>query len=809
LSRIIATPSGGPEALEPSKDLSPALSIPFPSEFPESQIDGLTTHFLDQTTEPIPLIAIMAGGLAYRAGRVGIMGLNMAGFSGAPLSLASRAGGLFSEVAAFELTHRALQNTNHPSPELWSWSAQGGLREGLLTSLIAFGTLRGVGAFAQTQNLVFQHLVQSSALVSARQASAALEIGPPPEGNLSSQFLNAEATTLQVTAGMGLSHRLIPGIHVFERGMELSLRNRDRNLGARPSFVEPSFAYATVTEPFDESLGRAENPSLLLSTHVFSVKNGLSGENGPSRSLSNEQARELKARFTPQFPSMEDPNIYSDEIIERALGTPSQLPHFHERLLEAISRASQRGTLSQRHTADAIKRTFHFDSLHTATGTLENALLQLLMGQMMLEENPTRRNEALHNLFQAMDQGLSRPVLEDLFSHWGSLEEWRSGTSPLYPPSFFVRHEGILRQELAAYPLRQKVQILNFLYQEFENNPSRTQGAMEYFGEARAEGQYDPADIDAAFQYARRVPFGRVVLRRMLSIFLTNDVPAKLRELTETPNPAHNTLNLVRKGRSHGIDPETLAKAINGSRHTAYLRDMRLARKVVAVTEEMASYFERPLENRQRDRNRFYQVIQTFLRSGAELTPEALMDLINVNPTLQTQRIRERWRSQAFQLRFPPDSEMDELLKKWRHVSLEVSHLFYGGEGLRPDQILMRPFPPPAANRPADTFSRNVQLTHHARGLVHESEHWSHFRGRFEGIEAGGEAFPILGLGREGRLTTEIMALLEDNQWVTLNVTDTDREIAQRLGLNLPLYFRALADHGYFGKTNERLAREW
>jgi len=60
-----------------------------------------------------------------------------------------------------------------------------------------------------------------------------LGIEPRPNGTLAEQFLHAEATNLQIGAGMALAHRFAPGINALERGLDLTLRIR--NVGAAGS----------------------------------------------------------------------------------------------------------------------------------------------------------------------------------------------------------------------------------------------------------------------------------------------------------------------------------------------------------------------------------------------------------------------------------------------------------------------------------------------------------------------------------------------------------------------------------------------
>ena len=181
--------------------------------------------FVHQASDWKSLAAMMAGGMAYRAGRMGMAGLG----SGNLIRTASVGLGLTAEVSAFELTHRGLtskfeiRNSKSEVSNLWRWSGNGGLRQGLLASLITFGTLKGAGRLGTGQNLLVQHLFQDSAMVLGHQGSAALGWAPRPKGSLAEQFLHAEATNLTLGTGMSLAHRMAPGILALERGLDLSL----------------------------------------------------------------------------------------------------------------------------------------------------------------------------------------------------------------------------------------------------------------------------------------------------------------------------------------------------------------------------------------------------------------------------------------------------------------------------------------------------------------------------------------------------------------------------------------------------------
>jgi|GEM_PF-7077248 len=198
---------------------------PVPLSAFQAQTDALVGGFTSQATDWRSLASMAAGGLAYRAGRIGVMGLG----SGNLLRAASLGLGLGAEVSAFEITNRALQSVGTPLHQehsnLWRWSGVGGIRQGLLQSFITFGTLKGAGRLARSENLLVQHLFQDLGMVLGHQTSGALGWATRPAGTLAEQFLQAEVTNLQIGAGMALAHRFSPGMQALERGMDLSVRS--------------------------------------------------------------------------------------------------------------------------------------------------------------------------------------------------------------------------------------------------------------------------------------------------------------------------------------------------------------------------------------------------------------------------------------------------------------------------------------------------------------------------------------------------------------------------------------------------------
>jgi aspartate/methionine/tyrosine aminotransferase len=207
----------------------------------QSQVDGLVGSFTQQATDWRSLAAMMAGGMAYRLGRIGMVSTGLQGNQILSVGL-----GLGAEVTTFEMTNRSLTSlTGDPSrnSNLWRWSGQGGIRQGLLSSLITFGSLKGAGRLAQGENVVVQHLLQDTGMVLGHQFSGAIGVLERPTGTLAEQFFHAEVTNLQLGAGTALSHGLTGGrLQALERGLDLSLRATDGDTWVSGS----AFAMATV-----------------------------------------------------------------------------------------------------------------------------------------------------------------------------------------------------------------------------------------------------------------------------------------------------------------------------------------------------------------------------------------------------------------------------------------------------------------------------------------------------------------------------------------------------------------------------------
>src|SRR5262245_2237660 len=156
-------------------DRNPTISPPKENLSPlQAQVDAAVGGFVHQATDWRSLAAMTAGGLAYRAGRIGAMGFG----SGHLVRMSSAVLGLTAEVLAFELTHRGLSSPRPENPNLWRWSGPGGLAQGFSQSFITFGALKGAGHLSRGQSLVVRHGLQDAAMVAGHRAAGDLGIAP-------------------------------------------------------------------------------------------------------------------------------------------------------------------------------------------------------------------------------------------------------------------------------------------------------------------------------------------------------------------------------------------------------------------------------------------------------------------------------------------------------------------------------------------------------------------------------------------------------------------------------------------------------
>ncbi len=181
--------------------------------------------FSREATNFTSLASIMAGGLAYRLGKMAGLQFCSTLFSSNLTrmipGLLAPVMGLAAEVTAFQGTDRLLQSLQHGNENLFRFSGENGFVQGWRNSFVDFGMMKGVGHLLQSSNIILQHLAQDFSMVAGHQATALLGFTSRPEGNFLDQMVHAEITNLQLGVGGRFSafatgHRL----RTLERSME-------------------------------------------------------------------------------------------------------------------------------------------------------------------------------------------------------------------------------------------------------------------------------------------------------------------------------------------------------------------------------------------------------------------------------------------------------------------------------------------------------------------------------------------------------------------------------------------------------------
>ena len=794
----------------------------------------MTGGFRDLLSDGTSLAAMLVGGLGYRLGRVGTMAFG----TSHGIRALSVGVGMVTEVSAYELAHRGLISVVgarsprpqfvsnrtggetrplHPETNLWSWNGPGGLRQGLLSSLITFGTLRGAGHLARAENLVVRHLLQDSGMVLGHQAAGMLGVTPRPVGSLAEQFLHAEATNLQMGAAMTLGHSFMGGnVQALERGLDLSLHATD--VGANLAFArngihdgrtqgsplqnrfQPALAVpsTSMTEsPIDPALSR---PLSMASLPPSSGEIPFVSAGPEISDLS--RLHQLQRRFYPIF-SENVPGHYAAEILETVLMTPFRHPHFHEEILTTLAERSDRGRLEQLFLARALYEALVSEPLHYPTRSYSEALIHTLCSQTFSRPSRIARRSFLHRLFNTMEQGSNLEGLEALAAQWGGRP---AEATPVNSRESFLRHSLQASLDWRSFTQDEQTLLLNTVDRLSAGSSQRADRVISLVAKASENGNYSMEDIRRVLSSAREHPLGRLKLERLLQILAVEDIPEKIRELTHEIVPPAFTL--WEGFDREGYDLEERARLINGSAYTAHFDDLRLARKVVSVLGEVYRLSVQAPRERNEASRRFFRAYDAWVQSEEPLNTQTLIELVQANPSEQTRSLVESYRRGAFRIVFLSGEELDRRngqLGRSRHsMGLFQPALRPGGM----DQIFLREMPEIDTRTTAGNDAAFAELSFRLKSLVHEWEHWRHMTGHYDGSERNSEPIEISRIQRRERLISEIMAYLEEYRWRYLNMKEDDlAQVAFRLGLTLPQFLRNFADHFYFSRTNEQLMK--
>lgn len=183
------------------------------------EIDGLNSALTEGATDWRSLLAMTAGGLAYRATKLGLMSVGAQQTVPLLARLLSPVTGLVSEVTVYRGTQSLLSSSVSRLPSSWS------------TDFVNFASLKIFARLAQGQNPILSHVLQDTGMVAGHHLAYGLNLTTAPQGNLFQQLTHAEVMNIQMQAGMALGHTLTGGfVEILERSWELRSRSIERSI---------------------------------------------------------------------------------------------------------------------------------------------------------------------------------------------------------------------------------------------------------------------------------------------------------------------------------------------------------------------------------------------------------------------------------------------------------------------------------------------------------------------------------------------------------------------------------------------------
>ncbi|MFO1519850.1 MAG: hypothetical protein U1F57_09350 [bacterium] len=772
---------------ESASPFRPALTVT------QNLVDQMMGRFVEEATDVKSLSALMAGGIAYRLGKVAALTTPLKNLPFAPLrhGLAGTAG-LSLEVTVFEGVKGVLSSflegevprqgekiSPQPSKSYWKdW----------LSSFLNFGTLKLFGHFSQGQNFLFQHLVQDTAMVAGNHLIYKAGLGEKPEGALAEQFLRAEITNLQLAAGTSFAHHVTGGrLLALERGLDLAIQAKELN-SPRPPFFEGGnvFAFQVDGDFFSSTVEKAKPKG--ISPHlVFSV----------GQKATPAEVRQLEAHAATFFPVYASGG-YAHEFLVSVLRMSLPHPAFRERLLEAYSLDIHGGGLAEREIVNAIEQLFQHDALEGGIGSIEEVFFQYLFRSALSEDRAAERVGYLHELFRLLESEPGREALESQAKRWGLDSVASISAHPQYPSSFQNMFQRLVDLEWGLLCGEHRVILLNFVHHLFPAHPPHAAEVIRLIGKSLRSPRYPLTDVEEALDAARRSPFGLLMVQRMFQVMATQDVRAKIKELQPPKHDDHFSFlwELARGGASR----EEMALRINGTRMTAYLQDLRLAQKVVDFYVESKAFMEGGGAGREKSLRRLTRVIEEKAREGRAFTVDDLLDLLRVNDDARIQKFFRDLERGRFQILMLPSREFSRYLPEVGGCGRWGGALFIESSSpFRKDTILMEEIP-----RSLDAEEQTDLVLNRMMGVIHEWGHFLHVRGE-EGERKPSSLLSLSGISRQDRLSSELMASLEEHRWRAKYTDIIYWELSAKLGMNFPLYLRNMNDRSYFEETNRRL----
>ncbi len=757
--------------------------------FPE-KFEFTLRHLVEQSLDPTLIISMGLAGASYRLVRLASLRHFGSGFLA---RIGASIAGLAAEVPVFTFSTRAGAQVLGRVPE----SGFGPLSEELAASTLLLGSLKLTGGLG---GLLLRGAASQGAMARLNQAAipaASLFVGIAlghrlqEKAGLKSPTENPFADDLLAFFQFQIAGHLSRGL----LGKDFASWERTLDLRA-----EQRLSHAARLDGLSfATLG----PSRLPLLEPKEIPRGplLSRMLGMEEAPSPEHKTVLQNQYLRIFPA-DRHGYYSHAILESVCKIRCGIPEFHERLLDALNRDPRRGTLNQLFGVLAIEDAFNTDGMRTATGSFDYAALRLLIGRVIAENDAGRRNHDMQRIFAGLEMGLTRSNLQNLLLQFSVEPGLSAHPEILYTETFWSHHSKAAMAAWEGYREKDILLLFNFAYLHSRGNEVQAAEIIRTFGEGRRDGRYSVAELDAVLDLAARHPLGDLVLQRLHSIFAVRDVPAKITDMATESSPIA-TSDLIYNFGQMGLGPDAIALRINGTEHTAYLNDLRLARKVVSVFQEIQEHLANP-ELTEAGRKQWVQSFKSFTRSGIPLHPSHLVGWLGLQKDPISLQHAEMLTHGGVDIQLVTPESFQGFLKDWgktHGTQLAVTELRrHRGER---DRILIPQLPPFNLATTEGMDRAFSELIGRVQSLAHEAEHWRHGNGYFMGIESASHPVLLTGISRQERLVSEVMAYLEEFRWRIKNCDRDYLEISWRLGETLPSYLRNLADRQYYLKANE------
>ena len=744
--------------------------------------DQLVNSFTHEASNWQNLAAMMAGGLAYRLGKIGVCSVGAIHELPLLARLLSPTIGLATEVSTFRGVNQIFHNSPQPSlilregerefPPLRVRGGEGELRS-WLTDYFNFATLKFFGKWGQNQNPLLTHFIQDAGMVAGHQLTYALHLSTAPQGTLAQQFIHAESTNIAMAAGMSLGH-FVTGekIHLLEKSLDLSLEE------PAPS----SKAYKIGLE--------------------FSEPLSLYGSNDSSPRLLDAVTRQkLTLKWSLHF--RQGIENYGPAIIRAVLDISFDHPQYYDNLLEAYSRRENASSLEQIYLAKAVQELFDTSPAQSSTGSFEGMLLQHLL-RKAISEHEYLREYRLGKVLQSMEDGITHKDVLRLIDEFGYAQGYDLPHSREQHALYEIEYVASALESWGDfYSAKEQDILLHFMFKSAAENADVVERMVYVFSGAVQKGRYPPRDIHQALAYAHNHPLGFLVLQRIFQIFAVEDSSCKLREIFEGESSQDSTSTLT-KTIASGAAPQLVVQLINGSRTTAFIRDERLARKVVSVLQDVWESVENPFKVKQA-RRKIFERAWEFLESNRPLTPDEMIWIMEANPTPQVELLKEALRENRFDIKIVSEEKFQETLETLSLLPDTTQAFFVGRKVSGRDLVVIKELPAIDMISVEGKIKASHEIFSRIFSLIHEWEHWRHSNGNYQGIEVGAQPVLLSSFNRHERIVGEIMAFLEEERWKNINFETETWKKAKMLGENWVMFLRNLADRSYYERTNQRL----